>query len=96
MRREQSGEPDGFIAEIGAQQRFALVRRVAFVEKKIEHFEDGVEPRPQFCAGRHFEIDALLANLALAANQSLRYGGFLREKCTCNLPRAKTGHGLER
>jgi hypothetical protein len=72
MRREQSGEPDGFIAEIGAQQRFALVRRVAFVE------------------------NALFPNLAFAANQTLRDGGFLHEKGACNLPRTETGHGLER
>ena len=47
----QPAEPQRFPAQIEANQFVATMRRVAFVEEQIDHFEDGIEARGNSCGG---------------------------------------------
>ena len=70
---QQPGEPDGLVAEIGAD--IAHVRGgITLVEHQIEDGEHAFEPRRPVLRPRHFIGDAGLGDLVSGAHQPLRHG----------------------
>ena len=45
---QQPAEANRFGAQVGAGERFARTRRVAFIEDQVQHREDGLESSRQF------------------------------------------------
>src|SRR5271165_116376 len=84
---DHAGQADSFFAQIGAQ------RGVALVENQIQDRQDGIEPSGKFAFFRHLKPQ--VANLALAAHQTLRDGRFLRQESAGNLRYTEAGHGLQ-
>jgi hypothetical protein len=73
-RGDQLAEAQRFRAQIGPDEIFAFVRRAAFVEEEVDHFERGVETLREFFSARHVERQMLVTNLTLGAYEALRDG----------------------
>ena len=94
--RQQAPEADGLGGKIGARQRFAGGRRIAFVENEIEHVQHGVEALRQLLARGHLIWDVRLGDFAFGAHDALRQRRRRHQKCACDFLRGQAADFAQR
>jgi hypothetical protein len=78
--REERGQTHRLFAQLAANEICTLASQVAFVEPEVEHLEHRVQARREFGRGRQRELDAMVADLALGADEALRDRRFLDQE----------------
>lgn len=96
MGDEERAEPDGFVAELFAEEAFAGGGLVALVEEKVERGEDAIEAIGEVGALGEFEGDIRFADTILGARELFFDGGFVGEEGAGDFAGAETAEHLER